>query len=349
MDLLWPISLLFLAVVPVVVVAYIRAMRRRRSSVRYSSLSLVRDALPGRSRMRRHLPFAAFVLALVFLIVGFARPVAILSVPTNQTTIVLAIDVSRSMCSTDILPSRLLAAEQAAASFIQSQGAAAQIGIVAFSGFGEVVQAPTDDRQLLLSALASLATGRRTAIGTGILTAIDAISEVDETVAPSTTDTRPGGPVVPVLPGAFAPDIIVLLTDGANNAGPLPVDAGKQAADRGVRIYTVGFGTVEGGAFDPTCAPQFVGREPGGGFGGGAPGGFRRGIDEATLQAVAAATGGTYYPAESADQLQQVFAQLPTNLIAKHETIEISVVFVALGALLAAIGLLLDRWWRALP
>jgi len=345
MDLLWPISLLFLAVVPIVVIAYILAMRRRRSGVRYSSLSLVRDALPGRSRLRRHLPFVAFVLALTSLIVGFARPVAILGVATNQTTIVLAIDVSRSMCSMDILPSRLQAAEQAAATFIQSQGAAAEIGIVAFSGFGEVVQAPTNDRQLLLSALASLATGRRTAIGTGILTSIDAISEVDETVAPSTSDTRPGGQVVPVLPGAFAPDIIVLLTDGANNAGPLPVDAAKQAADRGVRVYTVGFGTADGGAFDPTCAPQFVGREPGGGFGGGGGGlgGFRRGIDEATLQAVAAATGGTYYPAESADQLQQVFAQLPTNLITKHEAIEISVVFVAIGALLAAIGLLLDR------
>ena len=157
--------------------------------------------------------------------------------------------------------------------------------------------------------------------------------------------------MVPVLPGAFAPDIIVLLTDGANNAGPLPVDAGKQAADRGVRVYTVGFGTADGGAFDPACAPQFIGREPGGGFGGGGGGlgGFRRGIDEATLQAVAAATGGKYFPAESADQLQQVFAQLPTNLITKHEAIEISVLFVGLGALLAAIGLLLDRWWRALP
>jgi Ca-activated chloride channel homolog len=352
MDILWPISLLFLAALPILVIAYVRAQRGRRSGVRYSSLSLVRDALPGSSRLRRHLPFAAFALALVAVIVAFARPVAILSVPTNETTIVLAIDVSRSMCSSDIAPSRLLAAEAAAESFVQSQGSGTQIGIVAFSGFGEVIQAPTSDRRLLLSALESLTTGRRTAIGTGLLTALDAISEVDPNVAPASTDTRPGVPVVPVPNGAYVPDIVVLLTDGANNAGPLPVDAGKQAADRGVRVYTIGFGTAEGGAFDPACAPQFVGREPfGGGFGGGGggQGGFRRGIDEDTLKQVADATGGTYYPAESADQLKQVFAQLPTNLIAKHEVVELSVGFVGLGVVLAGLAVLLGRAWRPLP
>jgi Ca-activated chloride channel homolog len=353
MDVLWPTSLLFLAALPILVIAYIRAQRGRRSGVRYSSLSLVRDALPGSSRLRRHLPFVGFLLALVALIVAFARPVAILSVPSNQTTIVLAIDVSRSMCSSDIPPSRLQAAEQAAESFVQSQGSATQIGIVAFSGFSEVVQAPTSDRQLLLSALASLATGRRTAIGTGLLTSIDAISEIDPNVAPSSTDARPGNPVVPVPKGAYAPDIVVLLTDGANNAGPLPIDAGQQAADRGIRVYTIGFGTAEGGDFDPACAPQFIGREPfgGGGFGGGGgnQGSFRRGIDEDTLKQVADVTGGKYYPAESADQLKQVFAQLPTNLITKHEVVEISVGFVGIGAALAGLAFLLGRAWRPLP
>ncbi len=357
MDLLWPISLLFLAVLPVLVAAYVLALRRRRrSGIRYSSLALVRDALPGSARLRRHVPFAAFVLALAALIVAFARPVAILSVPANETTIVLAIDVSRSMCSSDIPPSRLLAAEHAAEAFVQHQGAAAQIGIVAFSGFGEVVQAPTTDRNLLLSALQSLATGRRTAIGSGLLTSIDAIAEIDPTVAPSTTADQPGVPLTPVPKGAYAPDIVVLLTDGASNAGPLPVDAAQQAADRGVRVYTIGFGTADGGGFDPACAPQFVGREPpgggnpfGGAFGGGGNGAFRRGIDEATLQQVADITGGKYYPAENADQLQGVFDSLPTNLITKHEVVELSVGFVALGWILAALGLLLGRAWRPLP
>ncbi len=364
MDLLWPVSLLSLAALPVLVVAYVLALRRRRrSGLRYSSISLLRAALPGSSRVRRHLPFACFLLALAALIVAFARPVAILSVPTSQTTIILAIDVSRSMCSTDIAPSRLIAAEQAAESFVERQGTGAQIGIVAFSGFGEVVQAPTNDRQLLLSALQSLATGRRTAIGSGLLTSIDAIAEIDPNVAPSSTVDRPGGPVTPVPQGAYAPDIVVLLTDGASNVGPLPVDAAGQAADRGVRVYTIGFGTAEGGGFDPGCAAQFVGREPaagdpfGGGFGGGAggaglgggTGGFRRGIDEATLQQVAEITGGSYYPAESADQLQQVFERLPTSLITRHEVVEVSVAFVTLGAILAAAALLLGRAWRPLP
>jgi Ca-activated chloride channel homolog len=358
MDLLWPLALLLLAALPILVLAYVAALRRRRrSGVRYSSLSLVRDAQPGAARLRRHLPFALFVLALAALIVAFARPVAVLSVPTSRTTIILAIDVSGSMCSTDIPPSRLLAAEQAAESFVRRQGSGTQIGIVAFSGFAEVVQAPTNDQDLLLSALQSLLTGRRTAIGSGLLSALDAISEIDPSVAPATIDGRAGTPVTPVPQGAYAPDIVVLLTDGANNAGPEPADAAQQAADRGVRVYTIGFGTAEGGAFDPGCAAQFLGREPGGGFQGGGggggqggqPGGFRRGIDEATLQQVATATGGTYYPAESADQLQQVFEKLPTTLITKHETVEVGVAFVALAALLLAVAFLLGRAWRPLP
>ena len=137
----------------------------------------------------------------------------------------------------------------------------------------------------------------------------------------------------------------------------VPVDAAQQAADRGVRVYTIGFGTAAGGALNPVCAPQFVGREPnaGGGFGGGGGGGpqggggFRRGIDETTLKAVADMTGGTYYPAESAGELEKVFADLPTSLITKHQVTELSVGFVALGVLLTALALFLGRAWRPLP
>jgi Ca-activated chloride channel family protein len=355
MDFLWPGLLLLLGLLPVLVAAYAWSLRRRRpSGVRYSSLALVREALPGSSRLRRHLPFALFVLAVGALVVALARPVLIVSVPANQTSIILAIDVSGSMCSADIPPSRLQAAEAAAASFIQRQGSTTQIGIVAFSGFAEVVQPPTTDSEILLDALQSLATGRRTAIGSGILASIDAIAEIDPLVAPSQIDSRPGVPPTPVPKGAYAPDIIVLLTDGVSNAGPLPLDAAQQAADRGVRVYTIGFGTPTGGAFDPTCAPQFLGREPQGGFGGGPPGGFggggfRRGIDDATLKQVADLTGGTYNPAESAGELESVFASLPTSLITKHEVTEIGFGFVALGALLAALAILLGRAWRPLP
>ena len=361
MEFLWPGLLVLVGLAPLFVMLYVLGRRRRRpSSVRYSSLVLIRDALTGSSFVRRHLPFALFAVALAGLALAVARPVVIASVPTNQTTIILAIDVSRSMCSTDIPPSRIQAAEAAATQFIQSQGSSTQIGIVAFSGFAEIVQAPTTDRQALLDALHSLTTGRRTAVGAGILESIDAISEIDPGVAKSWTETTPGLPPAPVPKGVYAPEIIVLLTDGASNAGPPPTDAAQQAADRGVRVYTIGFGTADGGGQDPACAPAFIGGEPppggaggqggafGGGFGGGG-GGFRRGIDEDTLKRVASITGGTYYPAESAQQLEGVFQGLPTNLITKHEVIEIGVGFVAFGAVFAALSLLLGRAWRPLP
>ena len=361
MQFLWPWLLLLLALLPVLVLVYVVSQGRRRpTGVRYSSLSLIRVALPRSSFLRRHLPFALFALALAGLMVALARPVVIASVPTNQTTIILSIDVSGSMCSSDIPPSRLQAAEAAASAFIQSQGSSTQIGIVAFSGFAEIVQAPTTDRQALLGALQSLTTGRRTAVGSGILAAIDAISEIDPNVAKSRTDSSPGLPPAPVPKGAYAPEIIVLLTDGASNAGPDPTDAAQQAADRGIRVYTIGFGTANGGAPSPDCNPN-GGREPqqgggGGGFGGnlgggfgGGQGGFRRGIDEETLKQVSDATGGTYYPAESASQLEGVFAGLPTNLITKHEVLEIGFGFVAFGALSAGLALLLGRAWRPLP
>ncbi len=354
MTFLWPGLLVLLGLLPLLVGVYVWSLRRRRpTGARYSSLSLVRDASPGSSRLRRHLPFALFALAVGGLVVALARPVAVVAVPTNQTTIILTIDVSRSMCSSDIPPSRLQAAEAAAASFIQRQGSMTQIGIVAFSGFAELVQPPTTDEEVLLDALQSLTTGRRTAIGSGILEAIDAIAEIDPTVAPAEIDGRPGVAPTPVPQGAYAPDIIVVLTDGVANAGPLPVDAAQQAADRGLRVYTIGFGTADGGSFDPACAPQFVGREPPvgvpGGGGGQGQGGFRRGIDEQTLTQVADLTGGTYYPAESADQLERVFDNLPTSLITRHEAVEIGVIFVAVATVIAALALLLGRAWRPLP
>jgi Ca-activated chloride channel family protein len=360
MDFLWPGLLIALALVPVLIVAYVWALRRRRPvGLRYSSLSLIRAAQPGTGRLRRHLPFALFALAVAALAIALARPVAIASVPTSSTTIILTIDVSGSMCSSDIDPTRLQAAEAAAASFIEHQGSTTQIGIVAFSSFAQVVQAPTNDRQALLDALHSLTTGRRTAIGSGILAAIDAISETDPSVPASTGNGRPGVEPQPVPKGDYAPDIIVALTDGASNTGPDPLQAAQQAATRGIRVYTVGFGTASGGPLDPSCATQFLGREPngggpfgggfgGGGFGGGG-GGFRRGIDDVALMQIADLTGAKYYPAESAAQLESVFASLPTTTITRHEVVELSVGFVGLGAVLASIAVLLGLAWRPLP
>jgi Ca-activated chloride channel family protein len=256
------------------------------------------------------------------------------SVPTSQTAIILAMDVSRSMRAADIPPSRIEAAQNAALSFIQSQKPGTQIGIVAFAGFAEMVHPPTTDQQALEAAVESLTLGRGTAIGSGLLKAIDVIAEIDPSVAPSVTDSSPGFAPTPVPNGAYAPDIIVLLTDGVATTGPPPLDAAQQAVDRGVRVYTIGFGTDMGSA-------QFGGQPSGGG-------GFRRGIDEETLKEIAAMTGGTYYEASSASELLDVFESLPTYLITRHEVTEISVAFTAVGVLFAALAIGLALLWNPL-
>lgn len=349
MDLLWPGSLLLVLFIPLMIAAYIWILRKRRKfTVRYSSLSLVREAAAHQSRWKRHVPFAFFMLGSASLIGATARPVSVTGVPTDQTVIILAMDVSRSMCSTDIEPNRLAAAQAAAVSFVERQKTGTRIGIVAFSGFAELVQAPTRDQAVLTDAINGLSTGRRTAIGSGILKSIDAIAEVNTYVAPSTRADRPNLNPTPVPNGAYAPDIIVLLTDGATNAGPPPVDAAQQAADRGLRVYTIGFGTAKGAEMVP-CGAQLVGREPqGGGFFGGGGGGFRRGIDEETLKKVAALTDGEYYSAESSGELVEVFNNLPTYSIMRYETTEISFVFAALGALLAMLAIGLSWRWHAI-
>lgn len=348
MSLLWPWVLFLTLLLPLLALAYWWMLRRKRPvTVRFSSLSLLRAAVPKQSQWRRHLPFALLLAAAASLILALARPVAVMAVPTNQTSIILAIDVSRSMCSTDIAPNRLQAAKDAAREFIDSQPPGTQIGIVAFAGFAEMVHPPTADKDVLRATIQSLLTGRRTAVGSAVLKSIDAIAEIDATIPPSersSTDPQ----ATPVIPGAYTPNIIVLLTDGASNAGALPLDAAQQAADRGIRVYTIGFGTESGGMMD--CG-QFDGFEPfmGGGnfgFGGGGGGGrFRRGIDEDTLIAVADLTGGEYYSAESSSELHDVFRNLPTYLITRHETTEVTAGFAGIGALfmLLAIGLSL-RW-----
>jgi Ca-activated chloride channel family protein len=356
-TLLWPELLVLLAVIPLLVVARIWALRRRRTGVRFSSLSLVRVAMPRSSRIRRHLPFALFLIGLGSLVLAMARPAAIVPVPDGRSTVVLAMDVSRSMCATDIEPNRLVAAEQAAASFVQRQGSGTRIGVVAFAGFAQIIQPPTNDDEVLLDVISSLATGRRTAIGSAILESIDALAEIDTSIARSVDPNDPPPTSAPAVPkGAYAPAIIVLLTDGASNAGPDPLVAAQQAVDRGLRVYTIGFGTENPGGRPPRCG---IGTEPGdngqfdpnfggGGF-GGTGGGFRRAIDEDTLNAIADATGGEYYPAESAEQLNDVFEQLPTDIIVRHEVVEVSVAFTAIAAVLISLAILLGQAWRPLP
>jgi len=353
MSFLWSAFLYLLLLIPLIVAVYILLLkRRRRFAIRYSSLSLVRAALTHQSWLRRHLSFILFLFALAGLIVALARPVAMVSVPSNRATIILAMDVSRSMCSTDIEPNRLEAAKVAALAFIQKQDRNQRIGIVAFAGFAELVQPPTTDRSLLESAINNLTTARRTAIGSAILRSLDAIAEIDSHISSSDTGNLPDAAVTPVPKGEFAPHVIVLLTDGASNAGPSPLNAAVQASDRGIRVYTIGFGTTNnssamncGNAFQEN--DQFGG---GGGLGpfGGGGGGFRRGIDEETLTSIAKMTGGTYYVAASASELNKAFQNLPAFLVVTKQETEISAFFTALAVLLAIIALVLSFRWHPL-
>ena len=352
MDFLWPGFFILLGLIPLLVGIYIWILRRRkRFAVRFSSLSLVHPAVTRQSRWRRHLPFAIFLLALTSLTLALVRPVTIISVPSTNRTIVLALDVSRSMCATDIAPNRLEAAKEAAIAFIQRQGSNAQIGIVAFAGFAAIVQPPTNDQELLLDAVEDLSTARRTAIGTGILKSIDAIAEFDEGIAPSVFGSTTDVEVAPLPDGAYAPAIIVVLTDGVSNVGPQPLVAAQQAKDRGIRVYTIGFGTANPGSMR-NCNPGFQSNDNQFGFGGGTfggtGGGYRRGIDEVTLQAIAEMTGGEYYSAESSDDLKNVFQNLPTDLIFKTETTEISAILAAIGAFLLCFSLALSFLWNPL-
>jgi Ca-activated chloride channel family protein len=349
MDLLWPGFLLLLGFIPLLILGYVWILRRRRRfAVRFSSLALVREALPQQSRLRRYLPAALFLLALTSLVVALSRPVATVRVPAGQATIILAIDVSRSMCSTDIQPNRLEAAKEAALSFIERQAASTQIGIVAFAGFAALTQPPTSDQEVLQDAVEDLSTARRTAIGSAILKAVDTIAEVNQGIAPSSSDPASEAQPETLPPGEYVPDIVVLLTDGVSNSGPEPLEAAQQAVERGIRVYTIGFGTENGSYMD--CGDLFWGGGFSGGF-QGSPygGGFRRGIDETTLKEIAAMTGGEYYVATSANELQSVFENLPTHLITKLETTELSVAFATIGALLAALAFLFSMLWQPLP
>jgi Ca-activated chloride channel family protein len=354
-------ALLALAVIPIAIAIYVWMQRRKRKyAVRYASLSLIREARPGSSRWRRHVPFALLLASVAALVVALARPEATVSVPEGRTSIILALDVSRSMCSTDVDPNRLAVAEEAAQKFVDRQPEGTRLGIVAFAGTSQLLVPPTTDKDRLHKAIDGLTTSIGTAIGNALLTSIDALSEVNSHIAPSTlnVDTTDGSQLPP---GAFEPDIIVLLTDGANTRGVAPLVAAQQAVDRRVRVYTIGFGTTSPGPLVCTSdqlggglpfGDQFSGPIP---VGPGGPGGIGAvpnqfvDRDEATLQGVADLTGGEYFRAENSDQLVNVFDKLPQRVVRQDEKHEISVYLVFLGALLVVGAFGLSMWWNRYP
>jgi Ca-activated chloride channel family protein len=341
MSFSWPWALLSILIIPLIfaIRAWARR-RRRRAAVRVTSIALVRSALPGRTRWTRKIPAALFIAGLALLAVGAARPQASLPVPQTSATILLALDTSGSMCSTDVDPNRITAARKAAAEFIESQRGGPRIGLVTFAGSAGLLVPPTDDTESLIEALDGLTVARGTAIGQAMLTSIDAIAEVDPSVAP--TGANPGS-----RGEGYAGAAIVVLTDGANTQGTDPQTAAKEAALRRLRVFTIGFGTT-------TPAPmvcdnsQFDGR----GFGGwGGRGGFDRGrnirmLDEPALKQIARTTGGSYHRAENADQLQSALDALPGTFTVIHQRVDTAATFAAGGAVLITAALSLSLWWN---
>ena len=364
MGLLWPVWLLFLAAIPLIVLAYLLVLRRRRRfAVRYSSLSLIRQAMPSGFRWRRHLPFALMVLALALLVMALARPFANVTVAASRTTVVLALDVSLSMCADDIHPNRLTVAQEAARNFIESQEPGTQMSIVAFAGLAEIIVPPTTDREALLEAVSNLTTARMTAVGSAIARSLDALSEVNPDIPPARVYVSPSeAGTDPVLAAIPQHDVIVLLTDGASNRGVRPLAVAQAARDRGVRVYTIGFGT-DGPTVLRCTQEQLggdelanrIGRGGFGNFGRGFGGGFGRGfgnflrLDEETLVRVAETTGAEYFQAESADELLQVFSTIPVQIEKKKVRMEVSAVLAAMGALLTLCAVALGLRWSPLP
>ena len=349
MSFSWPWALLALLVIPLVFATWwLTRLRRRRAVVRVTSIALVRTAMPGRSRWRRRIPVALLTLGLAVLAVGAARPQATVPVPSSSATIMLALDVSGSMCSTDVQPNRITAAEQAAAAFIKSQAGGPRIGLVAFARTAVVLVPPTVDTEQLISGLGGLTTSFGTAIGEGILTSLDAIAQVDPSVPPTgataSRDRRVG----------YADDVIVVLTDGSNNRGIDPQTAAKEAANRGVRVFTIGYGTDNPAPL--ACgAGQFGGFSgTGSGFGGtgsgfgGQVGGAGNPFDadfEALTQ-ISRTTGGTFYRAEDAGQLSTALARLPDAFTIVRKHIDIASWFAAGGGLLIVAAVALSLWWN---
>ena len=358
MGLLWPAYLLLLTAIPLVVVAYVLVLRRRRRfAVQYSSLSLIRQAMPGGFRWRRHLPFALMALAIALLILALSRPFANVTVASSRTTVMLALDVSLSMCADDIYPNRLTVAQEAAEGFIDSQEPGTRVGIVAFAGIAQLIVPPTTDREALLEAVANLTTARATAVGSAIARSLDALAEVNPDIEPVSVYVTPReGEADPGLEDSLQPDVIVLLTDGASNRGVRPLAAARAARDRGVRVYTIGFGTTSPSVL--RCTPgqlggdelaNRIGRGGFGSFGGGFRGGNFLRLDEGTLSRVAEITEAEYYAAESADDLLQVFSTIPVQIEKKKVRMEVSAVLTAIGALLALSAVALGLRWSPLP
>ena len=345
MSFLWPDSLWLLLALPLLVAAYVLVQRRKkRLALRYASLTMVREALGVGQRIRRHIPPLLFLIGLALMIIAMSRPTAIVTLPAQHETIILAMDVSGSMRAVDVLPTRLAAAQEAARAFINDQPRNVKIGIVSFAGTAAVVQAPTENREDLIAAIDRFQLQRATAIGSGILVSLKAIFPDVEFDLRSTNpriqarDTGKGAPIdrtkgppkdadKPVAPGSYQSAAIILLTDGQTTTGPDPIEAARIAADRGVRVYTVGIGTVQG---------EIIGWE---GWS------MRVRLDEDTLKSIANITRGDYFHAGTATDLKKVYQGMNSKMVLQKQQSEITALFVAAAAAFVLLGAGLSLAW----
>jgi Ca-activated chloride channel family protein len=345
MHFLSPQYLWLLLIVPALAAAYVVALRRRKKvAIRYADLGLVKQAIGPAQRWRRHVPPILFLLAIVVTILAVARPSAVITLPNDSRTIILAIDVSLSMRAMDVPPNRMQAAQAAAKGFVKELPRDVKAGIVSFAGNAVLVQPPTQDRDELVAAIDRFQLQRHTAIGSGIIVSLASIFpedgiEVEQAMfsrfsrdAPrkGSLDRAPKAEkkeFKPVPPGSFQSAAIVLLTDGRRTIGPDPLEAARMAADRGVRVFTVGFGSASGGSVDIDGMSIYMR------------------FDEETLKAVAAVTRAEYFHAGSAADLKKVYEDLNTKFALERKDTEITALFTALAAALAVAAALFSLLW----
>ena len=352
MTFLWPEFLWLLLAVPLLVAAYVWIVRRKRkTALRYASLTMVRDAMGASQRLRRHIPPLLFLAALIIMIVAIARPAAVVRLPSQHETIILSLDVSGSMRAKDVEPDRMTAAQNAAKTFVNEQPRSTRIGIVAFAGTASLVQAPTQSREDLHAAIERLQLQRATAIGSGILVALKAIfADVDfdlrgsnprpgnnmngpmgrplpGTQMPPRTDKGSATAAKPVPPGSYKSAAIILLTDGQATTGPDPLEAARMAAERGIRVYTVGVGTPNG--------EILVGE----GWS------MRVRLDEETLKQIASITQAEYFYAGTALDLKKVYQSLNSKFVLERKETEITAIFAGAAAFKLLVSALLSLLW----
>jgi Ca-activated chloride channel family protein len=337
MNFLWPDLLWMLLVLPALVALYLwLLLRRKKNTVRFASLAMVKQAAGKGPGWRRHVPPALLLLAIATLLVATARPTAVVTLPSQQETIILAMDVSGSMRAADVHPNRLVASQEAAKAFIKDLPRSVRVGVVSFAGTAAVVQPPTQSREDIVAAIDRFQLQRGTAIGSGIVLALatmfpdDGIDLSQITGArnmPLSPGDKPKRELTPVQPGSYPSGAIIMLTDGQRTTGPDPMDAAKMAADRGVKVYSVGIGTKEGETI---------------GFEGWS---MRVRLDEETLKNIANLTRAEYFYAGNADDLKKVYQSLSTRLVVEKKETEITGLFAAAAAALVVVAAGLSVAW----